>query len=90
MASKADAASSKRDARESIKVVVRCRPISSREQEQGHFNVVTVDRKLSAVRVARPSEQGGGPDEELKSYTFGKCFISKNPLLLTPSSTYAE
>jgi len=67
------------EAGENIKVVVRCRPLSDSEKEQGFYNIVDVDRKLSAIRVTRPSEQGGGPDEPPKTFSFDYVYPPNTP-----------
>ncbi len=65
------AAKRREEAGESVKVVVRVRPISPAEKEQGFTNIIQVDRKLSAIRVTRPVDQGGAVDEPPRSFTFG-------------------
>lgn len=43
---------------ESVKVVVRCRPLSSKEVENGNKEVVSVDesRKMIAVKNPQPEK----------------------------------
>ncbi|XP_043496897.1 osmotic avoidance abnormal protein 3-like [Polistes fuscatus] len=56
---------------ESVKVAVRCRPMSNREQQQGCRNVVTIDRLTKCCTLENPSSNGlaGG-----KVYQFDAAF----------------
>jgi len=65
-------ARTKEEAMESIKVVVRCRPIAQSELDKGFYQIVDMDRDLSAVRVTRPKSEGGAEDEGPRSFTFGR------------------
>lgn len=55
---------------ECVKVVVRCRPMSSREIDDKRTSIVEVDRDVSAIRVHKPSDVGGASNEPPKSFTF--------------------
>lgn len=39
---------------ETVKVVVRCRPLSSKEVETGKYNVVFVDESRGMISVKNP------------------------------------
>ncbi|KAK2588714.1 hypothetical protein KPH14_001604 [Odynerus spinipes] len=56
---------------ESVKVAVRCRPMSSREQQQGCRNIVTIDTLTKCCTLESPSSNGvtGG-----KVYQFDAAF----------------
>lgn len=41
-------------ARESVKVIVRCRPFSDKEKAEGHSNIVTIDHKAATVTITQP------------------------------------
>jgi kinesin family protein 3/17 len=52
---------------ESIKVVVRCRPLNSREKEDGRLKIVEMDRKTGQVILNNPK---GDNSEPPKQFTF--------------------
>ena len=52
---------------ESIKVVVRCRPLNSREKEDGRLKIVDMDRKTGQVVLNNPK---GDNSEPPKQFTF--------------------
>ncbi|XP_039604727.1 kinesin-like protein KIF3C isoform X1 [Polypterus senegalus] len=56
---------------ETVKVVVRCRPLNSKEEAVGHENIVTMDVKLGQVSVRNPK---ASPGELLKTFTFDAVY----------------
>ncbi|XP_028905217.1 kinesin-like protein KIF3B [Ornithorhynchus anatinus] len=61
---------SKAKSSEAVKVVVRCRPASSKERAAGHAQVVAVDSKLGQVSVRSPR----APHEAPKTFTFDAVY----------------
>ncbi|KAM3140267.1 hypothetical protein pb186bvf_007623 [Paramecium bursaria] len=57
---------------ECVKVVIRCRPLSSGEQKDGHTTIVQMDAKIGQVTIRNPKV----PDEAPKSFTFDQIFDS--------------
>lgn len=55
---------------ESVKVVVRCRPLNSKETEDGRKVIVDVDDKANEVRLKNPE----APNEPVKSFPFDVVF----------------
>uniref|UniRef100_A0A915MQ61 Kinesin-like protein n=1 Tax=Meloidogyne javanica TaxID=6303 RepID=A0A915MQ61_MELJA len=55
---------------ECVKVVVRCRPLSSSEQAQGHNCCVNVDSKSGIIELTNPQ----CPDEPAKCFSFDSAF----------------
>lgn len=58
------------DKAESVKVVVRVRPLSSKETEDGRKVIVRADTARSEVLVESPSAEGGSGKELPKTFTF--------------------
>uniref|UniRef100_A0A7E4ZSY9 Kinesin-like protein n=1 Tax=Panagrellus redivivus TaxID=6233 RepID=A0A7E4ZSY9_PANRE len=56
--------------KETIKVIVRCRPMSQKEIEKGHQRIVTMDTKRGVVEVANPKD----PDAPPKTFTFDAIY----------------
>lgn len=56
---------------ETVKVVVRCRPISKKEEAMNHEKIVEVDVKLGQVRVRNPRAQ---PGAIMKTFTFDAVY----------------
>ena len=56
---------------DNVKVAVRCRPLSSKEQLEGHGVVVQVDQLRDQVTVHVPKPRSG---ERTKSFTFDSVF----------------
>ena len=54
---------------ECVKVVIRCRPMSSNEMQAGHEVVVKMNTKRGEVVVTRPDET-----EPPKMFTFDSCY----------------
>ena len=54
---------------ETVKVVIRCRPMSEKEMSQGHECVVEINLKANDIFVSKP-----GVDEAPKQFTFDACF----------------
>ncbi|KAJ8049479.1 Kinesin-II 95 kDa subunit [Holothuria leucospilota] len=52
---------------ESVKVVVRCRPLNSKEKKDGHERVVEMDSKRGLVEIRNPNASSREPP---KSFTF--------------------
>lgn len=40
---------------DNVRVVVRCRPLSEQEQQQGRSSVVNIDGLKNAISIANPS-----------------------------------
>ncbi|XP_036437019.1 kinesin-like protein KIF3C isoform X1 [Colossoma macropomum] len=57
---------------EAVKVVVRCRPLSRREEACGYDSIVSVDVKLGLVALRNPGR--ATPDEPLKTFTFDAAY----------------
>ncbi|KAG9268501.1 kinesin family member 3Cb [Astyanax mexicanus] len=55
---------------ETIKVVVRCRPVNKKEEAMSHEKIVEVDIKLGQVRVHNPK----GPGTLVKAFTFDAVY----------------
>uniref|UniRef100_A0A4W4DZP2 Kinesin-like protein n=1 Tax=Electrophorus electricus TaxID=8005 RepID=A0A4W4DZP2_ELEEL len=56
---------------EAVKVVVRCRPMSRKEEASGHESVVQVDVKVGQVALRNPK---AGPGELVKTFTFDAVY----------------
>lgn len=56
---------------ETVKVVVRCRPINKKEEAMNHEKIVEVDVKLGQVRVRNPKAQ---PGAIMKTFTFDAVY----------------
>lgn len=56
-------------ASETIKVVIRCRPMSGAEMNQGHQAIVEMNRKQGEIFVKRPFT-----DEAPKQFTFDSVY----------------
>jgi hypothetical protein len=56
--------------REAVKVVVRCRPMNSKEKEDGRKPTVAVDPSVGSVEIRNPK----APEEEPKRFTFDSVF----------------
>ncbi|XP_078730422.1 kinesin-like protein KIF3B isoform X2 [Lampetra fluviatilis] len=63
--------SSRAKAQETVRVVVRCRPLSRREESAGCCGAVDLDVKLGQVTVRNPR---AGPSELPKSFTFDAVY----------------
>src|SRR4051794_24196236 len=59
---------------ENIKVVIRCRPLSSDERRDNRQKVVEMDRKTREVRVRNLA---GGKDEPPRTFTMDGVFDEK-------------
>ncbi|XP_078092753.1 kinesin-like protein KIF3B isoform X2 [Mustelus asterias] len=62
---------SKLKSSESVKVVVRCRPMNEKEIAGGYGRVVDIDAKLGQILVKNPR---GGPSELPKTFTFDAVY----------------
>ncbi|KAL2103506.1 hypothetical protein ACEWY4_000374 [Coilia grayii] len=63
---------SKSKSAESVKVVVRCRPMNEKERAANYERVVSVDVKLGQVAVRNP--RGASPHEHPKVFTFDSVY----------------
>jgi hypothetical protein len=74
---------------EAVKVVVRCRPISSKEIETGKKEVVSVDesRRMITVRNPKPDKSSflfdAGSQNPLRDFTFDRTYsqVSKQEVI---------
>ncbi|TPX41016.1 hypothetical protein SeLEV6574_g06291 [Synchytrium endobioticum] len=57
---------------EAVKVVVRCRPFSLKEQAAGHSSIVSIDHKAASVHITDP--RPGNQSEPPKTFTFDSAF----------------
>jgi hypothetical protein len=55
---------------ESVKVIVRCRPLNSKETANGNVRIVEMNVPIGLVEVRRP----GAENEAPKSFTFDSVF----------------
>ncbi|XP_041060310.1 kinesin-like protein KIF3B isoform X2 [Carcharodon carcharias] len=62
---------SKLKSSESVKVVVRCRPMNEKEIAGGYGRIVDIDAKLGQILVKNPK---GGPSELPKTFTFDAVY----------------
>lgn len=56
---------------ESLRVVVRCRPLSRREELSGCENILDVDEKLGQITIRKPRAP---PEEPMKVFTFDSVY----------------
>ncbi|XP_002661420.3 kinesin-like protein KIF3C [Danio rerio] len=56
---------------ESVKVVVRCRPLNRKEESSGYENIVQMDVKLGQVALRNAK---AGPGDLLKTFTFDAVY----------------
>ncbi|XP_030637448.1 kinesin-like protein KIF3C [Chanos chanos] len=56
---------------ETVKVVVRCRPLNRKEEAAGYEKIVDMDVKLGQVALRNPK---AGPGELLKTFTFDAVY----------------
>lgn len=61
---------SKRDDSDSVRVVVRCRPLSQTEKKNGNKVIVDIDTTLGSIILHKP----GGQEEVPKTFTFDSTF----------------
>ena len=54
---------------ESVKVVIRCRPLNKKEMQAGNDIVVNMNLEKGEIFVTRP-----GSDEPPKHFTFDHCY----------------
>ncbi|XP_044740972.1 kinesin-like protein Klp68D [Chrysoperla carnea] len=57
---------------ESVQVVVRCRPMSTKETQNGNKNVVEVYPKRGVIEIKNPKDNHHG--EQLKSFTYDAVY----------------
>lgn len=60
-----------REGSEAVKVVVRCRPLNSKELADGRDRIVNIDAKSGQIVIRNPAAQGAEPP---KLFTFDKTF----------------
>lgn len=66
---------------ECVRVVVRCRPLNSKERAEGRQTIVDVDPKAATVALRLPGAGGGGsgaPSDAPKAFTFDAAFDSSS------------
>ncbi|CAD5116966.1 DgyrCDS5804 [Dimorphilus gyrociliatus] len=56
---------------ESVKVVVRCRPLNSKEESQGHVRIVDMDVKRGVIDIRNIA---GAKNEAKKTFTFDSVY----------------
>ena len=56
---------------ESVKVVVRCRPLNKTEKSDGRATIVHMDKRMGTVSL---QPQGGNNAEPPKTFTFDSVF----------------
>ena len=54
---------------EAVKVAIRCRPMNSKEIEQGHQQAVTINQQRKEILVQKPFTS-----EEPKQFTFDMTY----------------
>ncbi|KAJ3256242.1 Kinesin-like protein kif3a [Boothiomyces macroporosus] len=59
--------------KESVKVILRCRPFSEKEKQAGHSNIVQMDTKAGTVTIFDPRSERSQPDPP-KTFTFDHVF----------------
>ena len=59
---------------DNVKVVVRCRPLSSTEQAQGHSSIVSMDTVAGAITIQPPASAAEPP----KQFTFDAVFDAQS------------
>ena len=59
---------------ETVRVAVRCRPISDREIAEGHLNICQIDMQRGEVYIANPKGERGEPP---KCFTFDSAYGSE-------------
>lgn len=71
--------------KEAVKVIVRCRPLSKSEIEQGHqrfifnylnikfFSIITIDNRRGMIEVRNPKDS----QQTVKCFTFDSVYDSK-------------
>uniref|UniRef100_A0A1I7TPJ4 Kinesin motor domain-containing protein n=1 Tax=Caenorhabditis tropicalis TaxID=1561998 RepID=A0A1I7TPJ4_9PELO len=58
---------------ETVKVIVRCRPMSSQEIANGHTKIVHMRPQRGQIELKNPKEQ----DEPTKDFTFDAIYDDK-------------
>lgn len=61
---------SRQDEIENVRVVIRVRPLSKKEQAEGYQNIVVVDRTENVIILSKP----GTLNEKSKSFKFDYIF----------------
>ncbi|SPQ93996.1 Kinesin-like protein [Plasmodiophora brassicae] len=62
---------------ECVQVAIRCRPMSSKEIEQGHRSIVDIDKKMGQIVVHKPDE-APDPSERGRVWTYDIVFGSSD------------
>eukprot|EP00092_Neocalanus_flemingeri_P002888 GFUD01003089.1.p1 GENE.GFUD01003089.1~~GFUD01003089.1.p1 ORF type:complete len:776 (-),score=221.90 GFUD01003089.1:576-2903(-) len=73
-------------AMESVKVVVRCRPLNAKEVEQGHETCVQMFPDKGLIEIRNPSL---GPTDPMKTFTFDAVFDCNSKQLDLYAETFA-
>ena len=55
---------------EAVRVVIRCRPLNSKEKADGRGTIVEMDTEGGVVRLTNPKSDGEPP----KSFTFDQVY----------------
>ena len=73
-------------AMESVKVVVRCRPLNAKEVEQGHETCVQMFPDKGLIEIRNPSL---GPTDPMKTFTFDAVYDCNSKQLDLYAETFA-
>ena len=55
---------------EAVKVIVRCRPLNSKEKAEGDVGIVNVDSSSGVITLARPANMSGKERAESNTKSF--------------------
>ena len=70
---------------EAVRVVVRCRPLNSKEKADGRDTIVTMDQKTGQVSLRNPAEGGAEPPKTSQTNTTSAQFVRDQPNLALSS-----
>ena len=59
--------------RESVRVIIRCRPFSIKEKDEGHSDIVSINLKSGSIAVQVPDKTNEPP----KQFSFDFAFDTK-------------
>lgn len=57
---------------ENVRVVIRVRPLNKKESQEGHQNIVTVDKEDNVIALTKPSLAGEKPKTFKFDYVFSE------------------
>lgn len=60
--------------KESVKVVMRCRPFSEKEKAAGYANCVEINKEAASVKIFDPKTSTNNASEPPKQFTFDSVF----------------